>query len=282
MLSRREWLLGLSGAGLALSAPQRQFSFGCQTNAWPVNPADRDTLFSAIHKIGELGYSGFETGFRNLQVAKEQLAEVKQRIADSGLTFYGIHIFLGKYDEQSHIAPHALYEAVGQIGAALGAQRLILSGGAAAAAADLARKSAALNQAGAFAKGLGLSLAYHNHWPEFDNGGREIHALLQDTDPSLVGFLLDAGHAFRIGADVPAFVAANHARLVGLHLRDFAAKKQVPLGQGEFPLQQVAAALKHVNWQGWALAEEEREDGSKPGEAAAGPALAALRRAFGA
>jgi len=123
MLSRREWLLGLSGAGLALSAPQRQFSFGCQTNAWPVNPADRDTLFSAIHKIGALGYSGFETGFRNLQVAKEQLAEVKQRIADSGLTFYGIHIFLGKYDEQSHIAPHALYEAVGQIGAALGAQR---------------------------------------------------------------------------------------------------------------------------------------------------------------
>jgi sugar phosphate isomerase/epimerase len=272
--------MGVAGVAAA-AAPKRQFSFGCQTNAWPVNPADRDTLFSAIHKIGELGYSGFETGFRNLQVAPEQSAAVKQSIADSGLTFYGIHIFLAKYDDETHIAPRALYEVVGQIGATLGAQRLILSGGPATTDDELARKSAALNRAGAFATGLGLSLAYHNHWPEFDKGGREIRVLLESTDPSLVGFLLDAGHAFRSGADVPEFVADNHARLVGLHLRDFAAKNQVPLGQGEFPLAQVAQALKRANWNGWVLAEEEREDGSKPGEAAAGPALAALRSAFG-
>ena len=277
--------MGLGAAALSAhtavsAAGAAAVRFGCQTNAWRVNPADRETLFSAIQKIGELGYSGFETGFRNLQVAPEQAAAVKQRLADSKLTFYGIHIFLAKYDEQAHIAPRALYEVVARIGATLGAQRLILSGSPASTADDLARKSEALNQAGAFAKSLGLSLTYHNHWPEFALGGREIHGLLQNTDLALVDFLLDAGHAFRGGADVPAFVAANHKRLAGLHLRDFAAGRQVPLGQGEFPLAQMAEALRHVNWQGWALAEEEREDGSKPAEAAAGPALAALRRAF--
>jgi sugar phosphate isomerase/epimerase len=272
--------MSLGIASLAAASPERQFSFGCQTNAWPINPADRETFFAAVRKIGGLGFSGFETGFRNLQVGPDQLADVKQRIADSGLVFYGIHIFLGKYDDQSHIAPQALYEKVGQIGAALGAQRLILSGAPAPSGDELSRKSEALNQAGAFAKKSGLSLAYHNHWPEFDNGEREIHGLLRNTDPSLVGFLLDAGHAFHIGADVPAFVAENHKRLVGFHLRDFKGNQQVPLGSGDFPLARVSAELEKAKWSGWVLAEEERADGSKPGETAAGPALASLRKAF--
>ena len=38
--------------------------------------------------------------------------------------------------------------------------------------------------------------------------------------------------------------------------------------------------LKKTGWQGWVLAEEEREDGSKPGERAVAPAMAALRKQF--
>jgi hypothetical protein len=39
--------------------------------------------------------------------------------------------------------------------------------------------------------------------------------------------------------------------------------------------------LRQNHWSGWALAEEERLDGSKPGNAAAAPAIAALHKAFG-
>ncbi len=279
------------GLGAVAAAAGRRISgaetasvrFGCQTNAWRVNPANLDSLYAAVDKIAELGFAGFETGFRNLQAPPETLPAIRQRLERSALKFYGVHIFLGnRYDPDTHIAPVELYEKVAQTGAALGAQRLILSGAPAPDEESRKRKTDGLNRAGAYAAKLGLGLAYHNHWPEFDNGGAEIRALLAGTDPRAVGFLLDAGHAFRSGADVPAFVAANQARLAGLHLRDFAAKKQVPLGQGEFPLAQVAAALKQANWQGWVLAEEEREDGSKPGETAAAPALAALRKAFAA
>jgi sugar phosphate isomerase/epimerase len=131
------------------------------------------------------------------------------------------------------------------------------------------------------AKQRGLKLAYHNHDQEFSNSAWEFHGLLRLTDPNLIGFLLDAGHAFQGGADVPAFLEENHRRIIGLHLRDYRDGKQVPLGSGDFPLAQVAALLKKTGWQGWVLAEEEREDGSKPGERAVAPAMAALRNQFG-
>jgi sugar phosphate isomerase/epimerase len=142
------------------------------------------------------------------------------------------------------------------------------------------RKAAALNQAGTFAAKAGLKLAYHNHSPEFENNGAEIEALISGTDPAKVGFLLDAGHAFRAGANVPAFIRKHSSRLIGIHLRDFKNGEQVPLGAGEFPLQAVVDAVNQGVWPGWVINEEERLT-SKPGDAAVKPAHDGLFRAFG-
>jgi inosose dehydratase len=278
-ITRRTFLMGM-GSSYLLAGSKPQISLGCQTNAWPVDPSHFDSLLSVLGKIRELGFAGFETGFRNLQSEAEHPESARQRIAGSGLQFFGVHIFLSRYDEKTHIAPAELYEKVAQTGAALSAQRLILSGAPVETDENLARKVEGLHNAGAVAKKLGLTLAYHNHSKEFDKSAWEYEGLLRLTDPNLVGFLLDAGHAFRGGADVPALVEKNHRRIIGLHLRDFRDGKQVPLGAGDFPLAQVAGVLKKTGWQGWALAEEEREDGSKPGEAAAAPAFAALRKQF--
>ena len=73
---------------------------------------------------------------------------------------------------------------------------------------------------------------------------------IAETDPALVSFLLDAGHAYRGGADVPAFLRRHHDRIVALHLRDYSNGKQVPLGQGTFPLAQVAADLEASKMEG--------------------------------
>jgi inosose dehydratase len=269
-----------SESALCLISSSPGISLGCQTNAWPIDPARFDSLLSVLATIRQLGFTGFETGFRNLQSQAEHLESARQKIESSGLQFFGVHIFLLQYDERTHIAPAELCEKVAQTGAALGAQRLILSGAPAARDEELARKVEGLQKAGELAKRLGLKLAYHNHDKEFKNSAWEIQRLVRLTDPNLVGFLLDAGHAFQGGADVPAFLEENHRRIVGLHLRDFHDGKRVPPGSGDFPLAQVAAALKKTGWQGWVLAEEEREDGSKPGERAVAPAIAALRKQF--
>jgi inosose dehydratase len=259
-----------------------QIQLGAQTNAWAIDPARFDSFLGVLDQIKKIGYTGFEIGFFNARSQFKSPESARNSIAKSGLTFFGIHIAIPfeRNDPATHLPPAALYEEVAHGGLALGAQRLIFTGGPTASTEDLKRKIAGLNTAGAFSKSLGLPLAYHNHWWEFQSKVGEIDALYSETDPALVSFLLDAGHAYRGGADVPAFLRKHHDRIIALHLRDYSNGQQVPLGQGTFPLAEVAATLKHLNWQGWALNEEERENGSKLGLTVMEPAFAALQKAF--
>jgi len=253
---------------------------GVQTNAWPIDPFNFDTFLGALHEARETGYSGFETGFANLRSQSKSLSGARDAISKTGLTFLGVHIFLLEYDAETNIAPKQLYEQVARNGAALGAERLIFSGSPAVNEDEIRRKADALNRAGEFARKLGLKVAYHNHWAEFKYNGREIEALYAATDPSLVWFLLDGGHAYRAGCNLPEFVQRHSKRLTAIHFRDYRNHVQVPLGEGTLPLKEIAAALKRVNWAGWAMNEEEREDGSKQGLAVIRPAFQALKEAF--
>ena len=142
------------------------------------------------------------------------------------------------------------------------------------------RKVEALNTAGRFAKSLGLTFAYHNHWWEFQSKVNEIETLYAETDPSVVSFLLDAGHAYRGGANVPEFLQKHSHRIIALHLRDYKDGKQVPLGQGTVPLTEIANTLRRLHWGGWAINEEEREDATKGGLSFIEAAYKALRGAF--
>jgi inosose dehydratase len=266
----------------AWASPKPRIQLGAQTNAWAIDPTHFDSFLGVLGQIKKTGYAGFETGFLNLRPQFKSPEAARSSIAKSGLTFFSIHIFvpMERMDPATHLPPVDLYEEVAHGGVALGAQRLIFSGAPAATTDDLKRKIAGLNAAGAFSKSLGLPLAYHSHWWEFQSKVGEIDALYAETDPALVSFLLDAGHAYRGGADVPAFIRKQHGRIIALHLRDYRDGKQVPLGEGTFPLTEVAATLKHLNWKGWVLNEEEREDGSKQGLSVMEPAFQALQKAF--
>lgn len=270
------------GFAAVAASPPSGIQLGAQTNAWAIDPTNFGSLLAVLDQIKQLGYAGFETGFRNLIPEFDSAETARRRLADTGLAFFGIHIFLppDKLDPATRLPAPAIYEKVARGGAALGAQRLIFSGGPVATSEELKSKIEALNTAGRFSKSLGLGFAYHNHWWEFQSKIGEIEALYAETDPAAVSFLLDAGHAYRGGADVPAFLVAHSKRIVGLHLRDYKDGKQVPLGQGSFPLAQVADTLKQLQWKGWVLNEEEREDGTKGGASVIDPAFKALREAF--
>jgi sugar phosphate isomerase/epimerase len=259
---------------------------GCQTNAWRIDPADFNSLLFVLGKLKELGYDGFETGFRNVQEQFGNADKARKQIEQTGLQFFATHIFLDQYDPQTQIAPIDLVRKVVDGVGLLGAGRLILSGGGLVRGGKLLpqllkRKADGLNEAARYCRSKGLRLAYHNHGPEFEAKGLEIEALYLQTDSSLVDFVMDCGWAFRGGADVPAFFARHHRRIAGLHLRDFKGDAQVPLGQGDFPLQALAAQIARTRWNGWVLNEEERLSGEKPGEKAVGPARQSLRQAFG-
>jgi inosose dehydratase len=87
------------------------------------------------------------------------------------------------------------------------------------------------------------------------------------TPPSYPSFLMP---------DTPI----TEARMCALHFRDYRDGHLVPLGQGTFPLSEVAATLKQLQWSGWAINEEEREDSTKGGHSFIEPAYQAMRGAF--
>jgi len=293
MVSRREFLAtvpaGLAGgilSPLRSSAAATSVKIGCQTNAWRIDPGNFDDLLNVLGKLKGLGYEGFETGFRNVQRQFANSETARRQLQKDGLKFLGCHIFLEQYDPNTQIAPMELVKQIADGSALLGAERLILSGGGLVKDGKidrvaLKRKADGLNAAGRYCRSKGLRLAYHNHGPEFANNGEEIEGLYRLTDPGVVDFLTDCGWAWRGGANVPKFFEQHHKRLIGLHLRDFKNGEQVPLGGGEFPLVELAAAIKKVKWNGWVINEEERLSGEKPGERAVAPARQALKQVFG-
>ena len=257
--------------------------FGVQLNAFPINPKNFQTFLDALAEVKQVGYQGFEAGFRLVNQQFDDPAPARRQIEQTGLTFFGIHIFLPSfemYDPSTHIAAPSLYEPVARGGAALGAKHLILSGAPAADPEQLKHKIEGLNAAGRFAKSVGITAAYHNHWWEFESKIGEIEALYTKTDPELVHFVLDAGHAFHAGANVPAFIRSHSARIVGYHLRDFKNDQYVELGTGDFPLRQVAATIIEIGWKGWVENEEERADHSQSGLKVIAPAYKAMKEAF--
>jgi inosose dehydratase len=293
--SRRQFIEALpllaESARLLAAGPGKLLP-GCQTNAWRIDPHDFSTFLQVLEQIKDFQYAGFETGFSNVQ-AQFGTPEARRQIEATGLRFTGIHIFLLAYDPQTSIAPASLYQRVADGGAGLGAKRLILSGapvnsGEKLDESALHRKVGALMEAATYARQQGLGLAYHNEHLDCLFGGIQLEALMRETDPALVSFLLDAGHAYVAGIDVPAFFRQHYTRIVGLHLRDYKAKAgqplteqdEVPLGEGEFPLKALAKAVEQTGWSGWVMDEEDYANHSKPGNAAINVARKSLRKAF--
>jgi inosose dehydratase len=280
MMSRRVLLIGAPTAALAAKSGATAH-VGCQTNAWPIEPKDLSSLLHVLGVMKQIGFEGFETGFRNLQDQFAQPADARAFLKKSALRFFGIHIFLLSYDKQTSIAPWDLLKQVADGGASLGAERLIVSGASTPDPAALSRKAEALNRIGKYCREKSLGFGYHNHHVEFQQNGFQIQGLLRETDPETIHLVVDAGHAVEGGANIAEFFTANSRRIDGMHLRDARAGQEVPLGQGHYDWHPLATAIRAANWNGWLLAEEERLSGEKPGETAARPARETIRRVFG-
>ncbi len=79
-----------------------------------------------------------------------------------------------------------------------------------------------LNQKAAALKPHGLRFAYHNHNVEFAPVGSStgLAQLIENTDPKLVTFEMDAGWVVAAGADPVALLAAHPGRFSAMHVKD--------------------------------------------------------------
>ena len=257
IISRRSLLFGASVG--PLGAKPAAVRTGCQTNAWPVDPKDFESLLHVLATIKGLGFEGFETDFFNVRGQFEHGDAAYERIKKTGLRFSGIHVALKTYDPQTAIPSFELLQQVADGCKALGAERLIVSGSSTVHPLALRGKADGLNRIAKYSKGLGIGCAYHSHDYDFQDGGSQINGLVSMTEPG-VHFVLEGG------GSVVDFFAKNWRRVDGIHLA---------AGQEESEWEALAKAIQASQWRGWLVVSDERGTGE------VGPAREAIRRIFG-
>jgi sugar phosphate isomerase/epimerase len=268
----------LAAMGSRALGQARKPRVGCQANAFVMRTSDFAELLPILGTIHSLGYAGFECNIHLVESEFAHPEEARRKIRATGLEFISMHSSMNQ-DEKGDLA--ALTEG----GAALGCHYLVMSGAGLSkdgvfTPAALENKATRLNQLGKVVKEHGMTLAYHNHTAEFANHNAEIQGLADHTDPKVVSFLMDAGHGYQGGGDPAEFMRRNSHRLVGVHLKTFKNKiEQVPLGQGDFGFEALAAAVRSTGWAGWLIDEE--GGGRTADSAAVASDRKYIRRLFG-
>jgi len=277
--SRRTFVLGACAA--ATGAAPGSVRVGCQANGFPLKPGDFAAFLQALESMKNLGYTGFECNYRFVEAQFGRAAEAREQIERTGVTFIGAHIGMD-------VLGGAQGARIARGVASLGADCMVMSGKGLSPEgrfekAALLQKAREMETIARMLQDHRLRLTYHNHNPEFANANAEMNGLAENTSPALVGFLMDAGHGYLGGGDPAAFLSAHSGRVYGIHLKTFRGKEvsgQVPLGQGDFDFQALAAAVKKASWRGWLITEE--GGGSKPGNTAAlASDRAHIRKLFG-
>ncbi len=277
--TRRAFMAASVSAGFIALAKQANIEVGCQANAWPLEQNDFDQLVRVIGNMKELGYAGFECNIRFVRGQFDRAGEARKRLETTGVRFIGAHTSM-----QEAAREQFANLAAGVAG--LGAEYIVMSGAGLSpegkfSSQALSAKAAQLEGLANTCRQAGVQLAYHNHTAEFANGNAEIESLADHTNPELVHFLMDAGHGYQGGGDPAAFMLRQSRRIIGCHLKTYREKtRQVPLGQGDFGFEALAAAVKKTRWTGW-LIDEEGGGPSGGNPSAVGPDRQYIRRVFG-
>ena len=85
-----------------------------------------------------------------------------------------------------------------------------------------------LNEAGEKLRGYGLKFAYHNHNSEFqklEDGSIGYDVLMKETEPSLVGFILDTYWVQAGGANPVDYIRRLKGRIDVIHFKDMAVNR---------------------------------------------------------
>jgi inosose dehydratase len=131
--------------------------------------------------------------------------------------------------------------------------------------ADCARLGKLITEIGKRTADLGISLGYHNHMGTLGERPEEVDQILQAADPRYAKLELDVAHYFQGGGDPAKAIEKYHDRLLFLHIKDVEPVPDAPsgkrpfrfveLGRGRVDLPAVFAALRQVNFRGWAIVE---------------------------
>ncbi len=244
-----------------------------------------------LNEIAATGYAGLEYGPWGYLPADADLLLRELKARDLRLLSAFVPVKLTETAAHVAATEHAL--RVGRVLAALGAEYIVLAddnGTVPELVAHSGRRSGVLLDAaqwrvvGSGVDGiarrmrdeLGLKLVFHHHCAGYVETPEETRALLENTDPDLVGLCLDTGHWHYAGGDALACVREFGERVRYLHLKDCdpavaaacraqerdhfqatAAGVFCPLGEGEVDFPGLITAMQERGYTGWAIVEQD-------------------------
>lgn len=229
-----------------------------QTRPWGPE-RNRNDLSGILAEIAGAGYDGFEIGAQHLDL--NHPSAFRQLLDDHGLDVVGVHVGGEIYD------PKSVAEALENLGlavefaAAVGAPFLPFSGKMKEnkSETEMRNQAESLNKIGALANDAGLTLAYHNHFWEIQDGAAELHYLMEHTDPAVVSFCLDVAWVYRGGGDPPAVVEEllEKERIGYFHFKDTTEDEWKELGRGVVDLTAIMDVIESHSYDGWLVVEQD-------------------------
>ena len=133
--------------------------------------------------------------------------------------------------------------------------------------ADHTRLGRLLTELGKRTADFGIPLSYHPHMGSLGEKPNEIWAIVAASDPRYVKFQLDTAHYQQGGGDPARAVKEYADRLLFLHVKDLESPlagepagsyRFVELGRGKVDFKRVFAALREIEFNGWAIVELDR------------------------
>ena len=279
------WLASLTAAQ-AEPAARPSVHFGCQARTFGEGVyKDEAAFLNVVRQVGAIGFEGLETNAKNLERYYERPADFAQILKNAHLKLIGAH--LGGSPWNAAVRQKTLADAgrAARFVNQMGGQFIVLSSSLPKPRPlppdTWPQMAQFVNEIGRVCQQSGVRCLYHNHWVECEGDGMET--LCRLTDPKLVGFAFDTGHALHAGKDPAALVGVLGDRLGIVHFSDYAEQgpaivKRPALGSGSLNIPALAAALRNAGFNQWIVLEEESAVGG--GRTLAEKGLAVFRTAF--
>ncbi len=213
-----------------------------------------------VQCVKELAYLGYDY-LENFPFLKQHFtpSETKELCSQYGVSMSALYCNLSEgLDELKRDAEYA---------AEMGGKYLICSSPNWPAAQGLdspadwdevQREALLCNELGIYSKSIGIKLLHNHHSYTPICRRPEIDAFAQQTDPELVGFCVDDGHAAVAGIDAIQLVKDYSDRIEYVHIKDLdptllwrgRGMSWVPLGLGALNLPRFFEALRGIGFDG--------------------------------
>jgi sugar phosphate isomerase/epimerase len=203
----------------------------------------KDTLEKAplesLKKLSVIGFSGVEAyGYQGEKFVGYTLKEFGKVLNDLGMILTGTHTGSGILPENIRDPEWDFWKkCADEIKSGGGKWAIQASFPGAKTLDDLKKITDHFNRCGEVCKKQGVKFGVHNHNQEFRviDGIVIYDYLLQNTNPSLVHFQLDTGHATEAGADCVEYIQKYPGRFPLWHATDYNVpqKAVVELGKGD-------------------------------------------------